>query len=95
MTTWLKVDTTGATSIVHADKWKLAQKLGIQARDLRLLDPNMATTYPSAILCREKSIVVNLEHIKAIITVDSVMVVNHEDLNTQKVRGGHTHTHER
>lgn len=68
--------------MLQADKYKLTQKLGIQTRDLRLLDPHMATTYPSAILCRDKAIVVNLEHIKAIITMDSVLVVNHEDEST-------------
>lgn len=46
------------------DKYKLTSKLGIQTRDLRLLDPHFTTTYPSCILCRDKSIVVNLEHIK-------------------------------
>jgi hypothetical protein len=49
-------------------------KLGVQARDLRLMDPNLATTYPSAILCREKAMVINLEYIKAIITTSSIMV---------------------
>jgi hypothetical protein len=28
------------------------------------MDPSLATTYPSAILCRDKALVVNLEHIK-------------------------------
>ncbi len=50
------------------DKYKLTNKLGIQTRDLRLLDPHFTATYPSCILCRDKSIVVHLEHIKAIIT---------------------------
>ena len=32
-----------------------------------LLDPQLATSYPSAILARERAIVVNLEYIKCII----------------------------
>ena len=32
-----------------------------------------------------QAIVVNLEHIKAIITVDYVLVVNHEEASTVKV----------
>jgi hypothetical protein len=28
------------------------------------MDPSLATSYPSAILCREKALVVSLEHIK-------------------------------
>ncbi|KAL6754027.1 Mg2+ transporter protein [Haematococcus lacustris] len=84
MKSWLRIEATGSSRVLHADKYKLTQKLGIQTRDLRLLDPHMATTYPSAILCRDKSIVVNLEHIKAIITTDSVLVVNHEEDSTTK-----------
>ena len=39
----------------------MTHELGIQIRDLRLLDPLMTSTYPSAILCRDKALVVNLE----------------------------------
>jgi hypothetical protein len=35
----------------------------------RLLDPQLATSYPSAILARERAIVVNLEFIKCIISL--------------------------
>lgn len=35
----------------------------------RLLDPQLATSYPSAILARERAIVVNLEFIKCIISM--------------------------
>eukprot|EP00198_Chlamydomonas_reinhardtii_P003281 XP_001692617.1 Mg2+ transporter protein, CorA-like protein [Chlamydomonas reinhardtii] len=69
----------GTKSDFAADKWRITHKLGIQTRDLRLLDPNLSTTYPSAILCRDKAIVVNLEHLKAIITTSFVLVVNPED----------------
>ena len=57
---------------MQADKSALTHELGIQLRDLRLLDPQLAHSYPSAILCREKALVVNLEHIKCIITTDQV-----------------------
>ncbi|KXZ53710.1 hypothetical protein GPECTOR_6g627 [Gonium pectorale] len=79
MRTWLRIDKSGETSILQADKWRITHKLGIQTRDLRLLDPNLSTTYPSAILCRDKAIVVNLEHLKAVITTGFVLVVNPED----------------
>jgi len=81
---WLCINVNGSSKVLQADKYKLTVKLGIQTRDLRLLDPHMSSTYPSAILCRDKSIVVNLEHIKAIITTDSLLVVNHEDEATRK-----------
>ena len=48
----------------------------MQLRDLRLLDPQLATSYPSAILARERALVVNLEYIKCIITQDCVLVLN-------------------
>ena len=35
----------------------------------RLLDPQLSTSYPSAILARERAIVINLEFIKAIIAM--------------------------
>ncbi|KAK9867748.1 hypothetical protein WJX84_011970 [Apatococcus fuscideae] len=49
-------------------------QLGIQPRDLRLLDLSVATSYPSAILSRDSAIVVNLERYKCIITTDSVLL---------------------
>ena len=48
----------------------------MQLRDLRLLDPALATSYPSAILARDSALVVNLEFIKCIITTDYVLVLN-------------------
>lgn len=61
---------------MQADKLSITQELGIQVRDLRLLDPAMATSYPSAILCREKALLVNMEHIKCIITTNYLLLLN-------------------
>mmetsp|Transcript_19262 Transcript_19262/g.53919 ORF Transcript_19262/g.53919 Transcript_19262/m.53919 type:complete len:442 (+) Transcript_19262:195-1520(+) len=83
---WLCVDANGSSALLQSDKWRVAEKLGIQARDLRLLDPQLSTTAsPCAILCRDRSIIVNLEHIKAIITVDKVLLVNygHDEAGTK------------
>lgn len=41
---------------------------------LRLLDPQLANSYPSAILARDRALVLNLEYIKCIITMDMVYV---------------------
>ena len=60
----------------QADKLSITQELGIQVRDLRLLDPAMATSYPSAILCREKALLVNMEHIKCIITTQYLLLLH-------------------
>eukprot|EP00983_Pelagomonas_calceolata_P060644 1146473-Pelagomonas_calceolata.AAC.4 len=86
-------------ALLQSDKWRVAEKLGIQARDLRLLDPQLSTTAsPCAILCRDRSIIVNLEHIKAIITVDKVLLVNygHDEAGTKVgvcLAHAHIHTH--
>uniref|UniRef100_J3LSQ0 Magnesium transporter n=2 Tax=Oryza brachyantha TaxID=4533 RepID=J3LSQ0_ORYBR len=47
-------------------------RVDINARDLRILDPLLS--YPSTILGRERAIVLNLEHIKAIITAEEVLL---------------------
>lgn len=78
---WLRVESSGVTSLVQADKYKLTHKLGVQTRDLRLMDPNLTSTYPAAILVRDRALVVNLEHIKVIITTSCVYVMNPEDEN--------------
>ena len=51
---WLKVDAEGRAAVVRVDKAHLAAELGVQARDLRLLDPHFNHSYPSAILCRDR-----------------------------------------
>ena len=76
---WVKVDKDGSSSIIQAEKNELTQRLGVQLRDLRVLDPLLAASYPSAILARDRALVVNLEHIKCIIATDHVLVTNAED----------------
>lgn len=76
---WFRFDKSGRTSMVHADKHAIAQKTGVQVRDLRLVDPQLATSYPSAILARESALVLNLEFIKALVTTDYVLILNAED----------------
>lgn len=76
---WVKVDQNGVSSIIQAEKNELTQQLGVQLRDLRVLDPYLAASYPSAILSRDKALVVNLEHIKCIIATDHILVTNAED----------------
>lgn len=76
---WVKVDQDGSSSIIQAEKNELTQRLGVQLRDLRVLDPLLAASYPSAILARDRALIVNLEHIKCIIATDHVLVTNAED----------------
>ncbi|MCO5546720.1 hypothetical protein L7F22_000156 [Adiantum nelumboides] len=77
MRAWLLIDGSGGAQVVEAGKHTIMRRTGLPARDLRILDPILA--YPSTILGRERAIVVNLEHIKAIITAHEVLLLNSRD----------------
>ncbi|XP_074312749.1 magnesium transporter MRS2-3-like [Silene latifolia] len=74
---WLVLDQTGQGQVVEAGKHSIMRRTGLPARDLRILDPLLS--YPSTVLGREKAIVINLEHIKAIITAQEVLLLNSKD----------------
>ncbi|KAI9119168.1 hypothetical protein K1719_009843 [Acacia pycnantha] len=69
---WILLDRNGNVTELDVDKYAIMRRIGIHARDLRILDPMLS--YPSAILGREKVIVLNLEHIKTIITAEEVLL---------------------
>nr|XP_043636548.1 magnesium transporter MRS2-I-like [Erigeron canadensis] len=69
---WVSVDDSGRSTVLDLDKYGIMNRVAIHARDLRILDPLLS--YPSAILGRERAIVLNLEHIKAIITTEEVLL---------------------
>ncbi|PIA47806.1 hypothetical protein AQUCO_01400416v1, partial [Aquilegia coerulea] len=69
---WILLDSNGDGTIVDADKQAIMNQVQLHARDLRIIDPLLM--YPSTILGREKAIVLNLEHIKAIITAEKVLL---------------------
>lgn len=71
---WLVVTDTGDCHLNEVPKHQIMRRTGLPARDLRALDPVLS--YPSSIFGRERAIVVNLEHIKAIITATEVLMVN-------------------
>lgn len=75
--TWMLLDDKGDTMLLEVDKYAIMHRVGIHARDLRILDPLLS--YPSTILGRERAIVLNLEHIKAIITAEEVLLRNPMD----------------
>lgn len=68
----------------------------------RILDPMLATSYPSAILARERSILVNLEYIKMIVGMERCYITNLDDPNAEqfveelqhRLKYGPTHTGE-
>lgn len=76
---WILFDSTGQGTILDADKHAIMHRVQIHARDLRILDPLLS--YPSTILGRERAIVLNLEHIKAIITAEEVLLRDPQDEN--------------
>lgn len=80
---WILFDATGQGSLLDVDKYAIMHRVQIHARDLRILDPLLS--YPSTILGREKAIVLNLEHIKAIITAEEVLLRDPADENVVPV----------
>ncbi|XP_076954817.1 magnesium transporter MRS2-3-like [Bidens hawaiensis] len=74
---WLLLDSTGQAQIIQAGKHATMRRTGLPARDLRILDPILS--YPSTVLGRERAIVINLEHVKAIITAQEVLLLNSKD----------------
>ncbi|KAJ4835027.1 hypothetical protein Tsubulata_043442 [Turnera subulata] len=72
--TWLVVSETGQSRLEEVGRHFIMKRTGLPARDLRALDPLLS--YPSSILGRERAIVVNLEHIRAIITAKELFMLN-------------------
>ncbi|KAL8026375.1 hypothetical protein ABFX02_14G022600 [Erythranthe guttata] len=80
---WILMDSSGQEIILDVDKYAIMHRVQIHARDLRILDPLLS--YPSTILGRERAIVLNLEHIKAIITSEEVLLRDPLDDNVVPV----------
>lgn len=74
---WLVVSDSGGSYLEEVGKYSIMRRTGLPTRDLRVLDPLLS--YPSTILGRERAIVINLEHIKAIITATEVLIPNSKD----------------
>ena len=79
---WLCIGDDGVTTAMELSKLRVHQQLMIPLRDLRLLDPMLAMSYSSAILARERALIVNLEFIKMIICPEKVFITNLDDPNT-------------
>ncbi|EYU17897.1 hypothetical protein ABFS82_14G202900 [Erythranthe guttata] len=80
---WILIGRSGEGVVLDLDKFEIMNRVPINARDLRILDPLLS--YPSAILGRDKAIVLNLEHIKAVITTDEVLLRHPLDENVMPI----------
>ncbi|KAL9459943.1 hypothetical protein AB3S75_003195 [Citrus x aurantiifolia] len=68
--TWLVVSESGQSRVEEVGKHVIMRRTGLPACDLRVLDPLLS--YPSSILGRERTVVINLEHDKTIVTAKEV-----------------------
>lgn len=80
---WILMDAEGNETVLDVDKYSIMHRVQIHARDLRIIDPVL--NYPSTILGRERAIVLNLEHIKAIVTSEEVLLRDPLDENVTPV----------
>ncbi|KAL2906345.1 Magnesium transporter MRS2-4 [Bienertia sinuspersici] len=71
---WIKFDKYGESELIEWDKSSIIKRVGIPARDLRILGP--VFSHSSRILARERAMVVNLEFIKAIVTAEEVLLLD-------------------
>ncbi|XP_057525727.1 magnesium transporter MRS2-4 [Amaranthus tricolor] len=71
---WMKFDKFGESELIEWDKSSIIKRVGIPARDLRILGP--VFSHSSNILARERAMVVNLEFIKAIVTAEEVLLLD-------------------
>ena len=62
---WLRMNEDGTCVPETIDKHRLASRLRVPMRDLRMLEPNHSNSYSAAILSRERCMVVHLEQVLA------------------------------
>ncbi|KAL0388489.1 UNVERIFIED_CONTAM: Magnesium transporter MRS2-2 [Sesamum radiatum] len=79
---WILMDSSGQEIVLDVDKYAIMHRVQIHARDLRILDPLLS--YPSTILGRVNLCIylfsfVFMQHIKAIITADEVLLRDPSD----------------
>ena len=73
---WHLVAPDGGVAAVEVDRAALTEALGMAHRDLRVVDPQLADSYPSALLARGGAILVRLDAIKAIVSADWALVAD-------------------
>lgn len=73
---WLVVQAAaaGEPRVAELGKHRIMEMTGLPTRDLRVLDPDLDS--PSTILGRERAVVINLEHVKVIVTAAEALVLD-------------------
>lgn len=73
---WLVVQAAaaGEPRVAELGKHRIMEMTGLPTRDLRVLDPDLDS--PSTILGRERAVIVNLEHVKIIVTAAEALVLD-------------------
>lgn len=83
--TWTVLDQRGQhAKNLKASKTHVAAAFGIPLRDLHYLDPFRPTMTPANIFIRQKALIVNLEHLKFIVTAETALFLNAESLEVKR-----------
>ncbi|KAF9689622.1 hypothetical protein SADUNF_Sadunf01G0111500 [Salix dunnii] len=71
---------SNSINLEEAGKHAIMHRTDLPTRNLWILD--LLLSYPFIVLGRERAVVINLEHIKAIITKQEVLLLNFRDPST-------------
>ena len=74
--TWLRIDALGDTTWLQLDKHGIAHRCGVPLRDLRVLEPGLTTSFSTTLLCRERTMVINLEAVKMLVSHQEALIPN-------------------
>ncbi|CAL6298185.1 unnamed protein product [Bathycoccus prasinos] len=81
---WTVLDQHGRAKNLKASKAHVAAAFGVPLRDLHYLDPLRPTLTPANIFIRPKCLIVNLEHMKFIVTAEIALFLNAESLEVKR-----------
>ena len=73
---WLRLTGNGEATVLQLDKHGVAARCAVPLRDLRVLEPGLTTSFSTTLLCRERTMVINLEHVKLLVTAEECLVPN-------------------
>jgi len=81
---WTVLDQHGRAKNLKASKTHVAAAFGVPLRDLHYLDPLRPTLTPANIFIRPRCLIVNLEHMKFIVTAETALFLNAESLEVKR-----------